>query len=116
MKKVVYVICICILCLVVGCSPPESPRIYVEDIKVEIVDISKNKYYEDYMHYDVVCTVYSEEYDITATITENGGGLWIPDSWYYEKGDIVTVRMYSKVIESTGEVIERKISGFYSER
>lgn len=115
--RIVLVICICVSCLVVGCSPLTEPiKIYYEDIEVEIIDISKNKYYKDYMHYEITCTVYSEEYDITATITENGSGLWIPDSWNYEKDDIVTVRMYSKVIESTGEVIERKISGFYSER
>ena len=120
MKKLICIILtICtilsigIVGVIVGCTPsPDRIRLYYTDINVEIIDIQKDKYYDEYMHYDITVTVYSEEYDITEVITEYGYGLIIPLSWNYEKGDIITVRMYSKIIESTGEVLERKISGF----
>ena len=38
--------------------------------------------------------------------------LGVPEHWDVETGDIVKVKLYSWVMDSTGEVVRRKIQSF----
>jgi len=91
--------------------PPEQPHLYYKDIDAEVVDIDKRHWYASTHWYEVNITVYSEEYDLEETFTIKGSGAFgCPKEWEYEEGDTVNVELYSWVLDSTGEVVKRKLN------
>lgn len=95
-------------------KPAEQPHLYWKDIDVVVTQISHNHWYAGYAHrYKVSVTVYSEEYNLTKTLIQEGSGMWgVPSHWNTKKGDIIKVRLYSWVYDSTGVVHKREIHSF----
>ncbi|MBO5434385.1 hypothetical protein J6A31_00990 [bacterium] len=93
----------------------EEPHLYWKDIDVEVIDISTNHWYGGNAHrYEVRLTVYSEEYDLTEKITITGSGMWNkPKEFDYTVGQTIKAELFSWVMDSTGEVVRRKINKLY---
>lgn len=91
-------------------TPVEQPHLYWKDIDVVVTDINKTHWYASTHWYSVDITVKSEEYGLEKSFNAKGSGAFsAPKEWEYEKGDIVKARLYSWVMESTGEVVRREI-------
>ena len=97
-----------------GYEPQEQPHLYWKDIDVVITDIQQDHWYTPPVHnYKITITVHSEEYDLTETLSATGRGMFgAPKHWDARKGDIIKVRLHSYVIDSTGEIVRRKIHSF----
>lgn len=112
-----------ILCFFSGCTAnsaetdytiPEEPHLYWKDIDVVVTDIDKRHWFAGTHWYSVQITVESEEYNLERTIEFKGSGAFgKPGQWDYQTGDIVTAQLYSWVMDSTGEVVRRKINTIY---
>ena len=106
---------------ITGCAVPEytkqqqeRPHLYWKDIDVVITDIQKRHWFAVTHWYAGEITVHSEEYGMTETIYYDGtGSMGEPNWWNYEKGDAVMAEMDSWVMDSTGEVVKRKIVKIY---
>jgi hypothetical protein len=122
MKRIITILLsfILIVSLLPACSvteihtPKEQPHLYWKDIDVVITDITQDHWYTPFVHhYKVTVTVYSEEYNLTETLSAEGSGMiGAPKHWSARKGDIIKVVLYSWVMDSTGEIIKRKIQAF----
>lgn len=121
MKKIIFIIMFAILCLV-GCNmettdetyePSEEPHLYWKDIDVVITDIEKRHWFARTHWYSIEITVKSEEYNLTETIQEKSCGIFRPNEWDYEEGQVIKAKLYSWVMDSTGEVVRREISQVY---
>lgn len=123
MKRLAVLFAIVILILS-GCSaesstsgstePVEQPHLYWKDINVTVTDIDKRHWFAGTHWYVVDIEVYSEEYGLTGSFEEEGSGIWgRPEQWDYEIGDVVKARLYSWVMDSTGEVVKREINKVY---
>lgn len=116
-KKIVTVFCL--LILLSGCGNyqyqyVEQPHLYWKDIEVTITNIDKRHWFATTHRYMVSLTVQSEEYGLTKTFQFEGSGAFgCPPQWNYNVGDIVKAKLYSWVLDSTGEVIRRKIHKIY---
>ena len=124
--KIIKAICLLMCVLFVfglcGCEyepqtnkpKPEQPHLYWKDIDVVVTQIDHNHWYAGYVHhYKVTVTVYSEEYNLTKTLTQEGSGMFgAPQHWDTQKGDIIKVKLYSWVYDSTGVVQRREIHSF----
>lgn len=96
------------------CKPPEQPYLYWKDIDVVVTDVEKRHWFATTHRYEVVITVHSNEYGLDATFTDTGSGAFgCPDTWKYEVGAVTKAKLCSWVMNSTGEVIRRKISQIY---
>jgi len=98
----------------VGCDlepveRPEQPHLYWKDIDVVVTNVNRKHWFATTHHYIIEITVKSEEYGLEKTITSEGGGMFAPQHWGVEKGDVVTAQLYSWVMDSTGEVVRRDI-------
>ena len=124
MKKILTILLILALILcTVGCAGnsnttdytiPEEPHLYWKDIDVVVTDIDKQHWFAGTHWYSVQITVESEEYNLERTIEFKGSGAFgKPGQWDYKTGDIVTAQLYSWVMDSTGEVVRRKINTIY---
>lgn len=112
-----------ILCFFSGCiagnaetdyTITEEPHLYWKDIDVVVTDIDKRHWFAGTHWYSVQITVESEEYNLERTIEFKGSGAFgKPGQWDYKTGDIVTAQLYSWVMDSTGEVVRRKINTIY---
>lgn len=92
----------------------EQPHLYQKDIDVVVTSINKKHWFASTHHYQVKISVKSEEYQLTHTETHRGSGIYgRPSQWKYHKNDTVKARLYSWVIDSTGEVIRREIAKVY---
>ena len=122
MKQVITIL-LCFIVMVVSlfaCAvpedyePKEQPHLYWKTIDVVITDIEHHHWYTPFRHhYKVDVTVYSEEYGLEETLSAEGGGMFVaPKHWDARKGDVIKVVLYSYVMDSTGEVIKRKIHSF----
>ena len=106
----ILVISLLLLCLC-SCgdtSSSEQPHLYWKTVTAVVTDNEVRRSFAG-THYAEVATttVYSEEYDLKATLTAKGSGIpWEID---LKKGDKVEVELYSWVYDSTGEVIKREI-------
>lgn len=90
-------------------TPPERPHLYWKTIDVVVTDIYHSHSLNG-RHYSATITVYSDEYDLQATITEHGSGIFNNISfWRAEVGETRTATLHSYVMDSTGEVISREI-------
>lgn len=90
---------------------PEEPHMYYKDIDTKIIDIDKKHWFASTHWYEVRLTVRSDEYNLEETFEIKGSGAFgQPKEWEYEKGDTVSVKLYSWVMDSTGEVVKRKIN------
>lgn len=123
MKKYVLIIMIVVILFLTGCNmqiddstyqPPEQPHLYWKDIDVVVTDIDKRHWFATTHWYKVEITVESEEYGLIEDFEIKGSGLFgRPDEWDYEEGQIVRAELYSWVMDSTGEVVRRKINRVY---
>lgn len=123
MRKVVYLLlAICTIISLSACSferdpnyvPPEQPHLYWKDIDVEVTNIDKRQWFATVHRRVVNITVYSEEYNLSKTLTYEDSGMWITNpAWEYEKGDIIKAQLYSWVMDSTGEIVRRDINKIY---
>ena len=116
MKKILCVIFALIFCFTFlsGCEiepveRPEQPHLYWKDINVVVEDVSKHHYFATVHHYEVNITVYSKEYNLRETLYLYSKGI-VPEYWDIEEGDTIEAELYSWVMDSTGEVIKRKIN------
>ncbi len=123
MKKIgLTIILTFILVLFSGCEvykgtshqQAEQPHLYWKDIDVIVTDIDKRHWFAGTHWYVVSVTVQSEEYGLSATFQIEGSGAFgCPPQWEYDMGDTVKAQLYSWVLDSTGEVIKRKINQIY---
>lgn len=92
----------------------ENLHLYWKDVDVEVIDIDKKYWYSVVPRYEVKITVKNEEYSLIYTDTIKGSGAFgCPSQWRYKEGDIIKAELYSWVIDSTGEVVKRKIHRVY---
>lgn len=90
--------------------PPESPVLYYKDIDVIVVENKKYNHWGRVKNYSQSITVKSEEYGLEETFTYRGSGMFVNmPYWNVEEGEIIQAELYSWKIESTGEIIRRKI-------
>lgn len=95
-------------------QPVEQPHLYWKDIDVTVTNVDKRHWFAGTHWYEVTVYVHSDEYDLDGSYTEKGSGVFgCPNSWQYETGDTVKAELYSWVMDSTGEVIKRKINKVY---
>lgn len=123
MRKVIcFLLIICTIVSLSACSleknpnyvPPEQPHLYWKDIDVEVTNVDKRTWFATVHHRVVNITVYSEEYNLTKTLTYEDSGMWVTNpAWEYEKGDIIKAQLYSWVMDSSGEVVRRDINKIY---
>lgn len=110
---------ILLLCSLTGCShrpiyKQEQPHLYWKDIDVTVENIDNVGWFAGVPRYRTRLTVYSEEYQLTYTDEFVGSGAFgKPGQCDYKQGDIVKAELYSWVMDSTDEVIERKINRVY---
>lgn len=95
-----------------GYEPKEQPHLYWKDIDAVVTDVSERHWFATTHHYILEVEVYSEEYNLKTILSEQGSGMFAPSHWGIQKGDTVKVKLYSWVMDSTGEVIRRKIHSF----
>lgn len=93
-------------------GPKEQPHLYWKDIEVVVISIEHKHWYATTHHYILEVEVYSDEYNLRTILTERGSGMFTPPHWELQKGDKVKVKLHSWVMDSTGEVIKRKIHSF----
>ena len=92
----------------------EQPHLYWKDIDVVVTSVDKKHWYASTHWYEVEVSVKSEEYQLTFTDTFKGSGAFgFPSQWEYDKGDIIKAKLYSWVMDSTGEVVRREIHAEY---
>ena len=124
MKKAICFLTLIVLMVSIFCGcgyepdpnyvPPEKPHLYWKDIDVVVTDISKRHWFGGTHWYQVDITVKSEEYDLEQTFTYKGSGMFgCPSQWEYDIGDVVKAKLYSWVMDSTGEVTKRTIQSVY---
>ena len=123
MKRYTLLIILTSLLLLTGCcqfnkntsyTKQEQPHLYWKDIDVVVTDIDKRHWYALTHWYVVEITVESKEYDLTESFELKGSGVFgCPNQWDYEEGQVIKAELYSWVMDSTGEVIKRKIHKVY---
>lgn len=119
MKKYILIIALIIIICLTGCTKnqtyqaPERPHLYWQDIDVVVTDVNRRQWFAKTTWYLVEYTVTSEEYGLTQTFYAQDCGLWRPQEWDYEEGQILTAELYSWVMDSTGEVVRREINQVY---
>ena len=123
MRKIIsFVLCLTCIFSLVGCSyepdpnyvPPERPHLYWKDIDVEVVSVDKHTWFATVHRRVAKITVYSEEYNLTKTLTYEVQGMWVNNpAWGCKEGDIIKAQLYSWVMDSTGEVVRRDINKIY---
>lgn len=123
MRKVIcFLLMICAIVSLSACSlerdpnyaPPEQPHLYWKDIDVEVTNIDKRQWFATVHRRVVNITVYSEEYNLTKTLTYEDSGMWVTNpAWEYKEGDVIKAQLYSWVMDSTGEVVRRDINKIY---
>lgn len=92
----------------------EQPHLYWKDIDVAVTSVDKKHWYASTHWYEVKVSVKSEEYQLTYTEVFKGSGAFgCPSQWEYDKGDTVKAKLYSWVMDSTGEVVRREIHTVY---
>lgn len=131
-EKLLIIICVilCLITLIAGVfliyqllkmeplpkdyTPSEQPQLYEKEIDVVVKDVDQKHWFAANVHcYELQITVYSEEYGITETITEASRGMFnAMKYWDAQEGDIIKVRLYYWVMNSTGQVVRREIKGF----
>lgn len=123
MNKIIKFLCVTLVMVVLlsGCSdafenyePVEQPHLYWKTIDAVVTEIpDKRHWFATTHHYYISITVYNEEYNLKKTFGEQGSGMFgVPEHWDVKKGDIVKVKLYSWVMDSTGEVVRREIQSF----
>lgn len=91
-------------------TPPEQPHLYWKTVTAVVTDNDVRRWFAGTHHVKTATTVYNEEYDLEATLTAQGSGMFgAPWEIDLKKGDKVEVELYSWVYDSTGEVIKREI-------
>lgn len=89
---------------------PEQPHIYWKTVTAVVTDNDVRRWFAGMHHIRATTTVYNEEYDLNATFTAQGSGMFgAPWETELKKGDKIEVKLYSWVYDSTGEVIKREI-------
>lgn len=89
---------------------PEQPHLYWKDIEVVVENVDQRHWFATVHRYELYITVYSEEYDLRKTLNWYGTGMFAPEYWNLQEGDIVTAELYSWVMDSTGDVVRRDIN------
>lgn len=108
-----------LLCYLTGCSQhpiykQEQPHLYWKNIDVVVENVDNMGYFAITHRYRTRVTVYSEEYQLTYTDEFIGSGAFgKPEQWNYKQGDVVKAELYSWVMDSTGEVVKRRINKVY---
>ena len=123
MKKYILIITLVMIMCLTGCNSstrsetyqiPEQPHLYWKDVNVVITEIDKRHWFAGTHWYVVELTVKNEEYNLEETFEIEGSGVFgCPGAWNYEEGDVVEAELYSWVMDSTGEVVNRKINRVY---
>jgi hypothetical protein len=95
-------------------SPPESPHLYWKDVDVVITDIQKDRSFNGRLYlYKVTVTVKSKEYNLEEDFTFEGNNWYQPKFWNAKKGDTVKAQLYSWVMDSTGQIVKRRLNCLY---
>lgn len=114
-KKIICLLSILIIFLgFVGCDlepieRAEQPHLYWKDIDVVVENVEKQHWFATTHRYQLSITVYNQEYNLRKTIDSSSSGMFTPQHWNIEQGDIIKAQLYSWVIDSTGEVVKREI-------
>lgn len=103
-------LCLCSCGETSNYTPPEQPHLYWKTVTAVVTDNDVRRWFAGTHHARATTTVYNEEYDLEATLTAQGSGMFgAPWEINLQKGDKVEVELYSWVYDSTGEVIKREI-------
>lgn len=94
--------------------PSEQPQLHEKEIDVIVKDVDQKHWFAANVHnYELQITVYSEEYNITETISETSRGMFNTIKyWDAQEGDVIKVKLYYWVMNSTGQVVKQEIKGF----
>lgn len=123
-QKSIFLFALILVLILSGCSVQqtgnmssgrkEQPHLYWKDIDVVVTSVDKKHWYASTHWYEVKVSVKSEEYQLTYTEVFKGSGAFgRPSQWEYDKGDTVKAKLYSWVMDSTGEVVRREIHTVY---
>lgn len=103
-------LCLCSCGETSNYAPPEQPHLYWKTVTAVVTNNDVRRWFAGTHHAQATTTVYNEEYDLEATLTAQGSGMFgAPWEIDLQKGDKVEVELYSWVYDSTGEVIKREI-------
>ena len=103
-------LCLCSCGETSNYTSPEQPHLYWKTVTAVVTDNDVRRWFAGTHHARATTTVYNEEYDLEATLTAQGSGMFgAPWEIELQKGDKVEVELYSWVYDSTGEVIKREI-------
>ena len=121
-RYILTIIMVTILCLT-GCGETtanstyqqrEQPHLYRKEIDVIVTDIETKHWFGGTHWYLANVTVESEEYGLTESFEFKGSGMFgCPKEYHYEEGQVIEAELFSWVIDSTGEVVEREIGYLY---
>jgi hypothetical protein len=92
--------------------PSERPHLYWKDIDVVITDIQKDRSLNN-RFLRVTVTVKSKEYNLEEDFTFEGNNWYQPKFWNAKKGDTAKAQLYSWVMDSTGQVVKRRLNCLY---
>jgi len=118
-RKFCILLSLLIILIQCGCTqdldytPKEQPHLYYKDIDVVVEQVNRKHWFAGTHWYEVKIRVKSEEYNLTYSTVLKSSGMFRPKQWDYSEGDIIRAELYSLVMDSTGEVIERKIHRIY---
>lgn len=120
MKKAVcialsaFLVLCCISCGQGRQQQEERSHLYWKDIEAVVTDVERQHFFAATHWYIVTVTVSSKEYGVSGTFTYQGAGIFdCPKQWWYKVGEQVTAQLYSWVMDSSGEVVRRKINRIY---
>lgn len=88
----------------------EQPHLYWKTIDVVVESVEKHHWFATTHRYELSITVYNEEYNLRKTLQYSSSGMFTPNHWNLEKGDVVSAELYSWVMDSTGEIVRRDIN------
>lgn len=94
--------------------PPEQPIRYCKEIDVVVTDVYYRRWFAGTHWHEVIVRVESAEYGISGSFAFRGSGyLGVTKQASYKEGDVIKADLYSWVMNSTGEVVKRRISRIY---
>lgn len=95
-------------------TPPEQPVRYYKEIDVVVTGVYYRRWFAGTLRHEVTVRVESVEYGISGSFSFRGSGYFSATKQAsYKEGDVIKAELYSLVMNSTGEIVERRINRIY---
>lgn len=115
MRKGLIVIILSLLLCFCSCDSKDNSHIYdyyYQDIEVSVTKIDKTIYFAQTHRYIVNYTVENSKHEVTKFFTDYGVGT-PPNSYYYEKGDILKAKIKVIFIKNSNQVVDKRLISLY---